>query len=192
MHTWEEYYKKHSKRKPRNQLSRSISYCDKKNMALDLGAGNLIESKFLIENGFKRVVAIDSSVKTIDFLNSSLKEKITLLIMPFQEYQFPLNTFDLVNAQYSLPFYGKEYFKDFFEKIKNSLGQNAIFVGQFFGINDSWNTKESDLIFHTKEDVLLLFKDFNIIEFLEEKKDGTTAMGDNKYWHVFHVIAQYR
>ncbi len=190
MHIWEEYYKKHSKRKPREQLYRAISYCNKKNTALDLGSGNLIESKFLVENGFKKVVAIDSSSETMDFLDSSLKKKIILLIVPFKDYQFSLNTFDLVNAQYSLPFYGKEDFATFFNRIKSSLTKNGVFVGQFFGISDGWNTSESDLIFHTREDVLLLLKDFKIIEFFEEEKDGTTAKGDLKHWHVFHVIAQ--
>jgi tellurite methyltransferase len=192
MHIWEEYYKRHSKRKPREQLVRAISYCHKKNEALDLGSGNLIESKFLVENGFKNVVAIDSSAETMDFLSSSLKKKIILLIVPFKQYKFPLNTFDLVNAQYSLPFYGKEDFDTFFNSIKSSLRKNGVFVGQFFGISDGWNTIESDLIFHTREDIILLFKDFEIIEFFEEEKDGTTAKGDSKHWHVFHVIAQYK
>ena len=63
-------------------------------------------------------------------------------------------------------------------------------MGQLFGKNDDWNTKESLLVFHDKSEVLRLFKNFQILEFVEEEKEGMTAAGIPKFWHVFHVIAR--
>ena len=38
--------------------------------------------------------------------------------------------------------------------------------------------------------VIELFKDFEIIEFKEVEKDGTTGLGKMKHWHIFDVIAK--
>ena len=46
------------------------------------------------------------------------------------------------------------------------------------------------MIFFTKEYVLNLFSDFKIIDFKEIEKDGKTALGKTKHWHIFNVIAK--
>ena len=46
------------------------------------------------------------------------------------------------------------------------------------------------MTFLTKEQVLDLFKDFEIIEFKENEKDGKTGLGKIKHWHTFNVIAK--
>lgn len=44
--------------------------------------------------------------------------------------------------------------------------------------------------FHTREDVQDIFSEFRLISLEEEEKDGITALGESKHWHVFHIIAQ--
>ena len=46
------------------------------------------------------------------------------------------------------------------------------------------------MIFFTKEDVLNLFLNFKIIYFKQIEKDGKTALGKTKHWHIFNVIAK--
>lgn len=47
------------------------------------------------------------------------------------------------------------------------------------------------MVFLTKEQVLSLFKDtFEIIEFNEIEKNGKTALGKIKHWHIYNVIAK--
>ncbi|MDO8550913.1 MAG: hypothetical protein Q7S39_12285 [Ignavibacteria bacterium] len=48
------------------------------------------------------------------------------------------------------------------------------------------------MTFHTKQQVENLLSDMEIIELTEEDKDGRTANGTPKHWHVFHVIARKR
>ena len=47
------------------------------------------------------------------------------------------------------------------------------------------------MVFLTKEQVLELFKnDYEIIKFKEIEKDGKTALGIMKHWHIYNVIAK--
>ena len=34
------------------------------------------------------------------------------------------------------------------------------------------------------------WKDYEIIDFKEVEKDGTTALGKEKHWHIFNIIAK--
>ncbi len=190
MRNWKIYFKKHEKRKPREQLVRAVAFCKNKTSALDLGAGNLVESKFLTQKGFN-VVAIDNAPEVKKFAQKIHSKKLKLENVSFQEFDFPVKTFDIVNAQFALPFYGKKNFSTFVKKIVNSLKPNGIFVGQLFGDRDSFKKiRKSDLAFHTKKEVLAILSGFKILEFMEEEKEGTVVSGKKRHWHVFHFIAR--
>lgn len=64
------------------------------------------------------------------------------------------------------------------------------FVGNFFGINDSWAKVKENMVFLSKEQILDLLKDFEIIDFQENLYDGKTALGKIKHWHIYDVIAK--
>lgn len=51
------------------------------------------------------------------------------------------------------------------------------------------NTKE-EMTFLTKEQVIELFKSFEIIDFIEVEKDDFTGLWKMKHWHIFNVIAK--
>ena len=63
-------------------------------------------------------------------------------------------------------------------------------MGNFFGLNDSWANTKKQMVFLSKEQVLNLFKDFEIIYFDEVQKDGYTAIGKMKHWEIYNVIAK--
>lgn len=112
-----------------------------------------------------------------------------MLVNPFRDLVLSPNRFDLISALYALPFYGPKGFGDFIAELVSSLKTGGVFVGQFFGEGDGWNTPDSKLVFQTKDDAEALLKDLDVKEFVEEEKDGTTAAGEAKHWHVFHFIA---
>lgn len=69
--------------------------------------------------------------------------------------------------------------------------KDGYFVGNFFGLNDSWVKIKEQMVFLSKEQVLDLFKDsFEILEINEIEKDGKTGLGKMKHWHIFNVIAK--
>ena len=57
-------------------------------------------------------------------------------------------------------------------------------------MNDSWNEIRKEMVFLSKEQVIELFKDFEIIEFKEVEKDDFTGLGKMKHWHIFNIIAK--
>ena len=46
------------------------------------------------------------------------------------------------------------------------------------------------MVFLSKEQVLSLFGDFEIIQFEENERDGKTGLGKIKHWHTFDIIAK--
>jgi cyclopropane fatty-acyl-phospholipid synthase-like methyltransferase len=183
-------YKAHATRKPREQVVRAAALCTEKEQALDLGAGTLIESVFLLENGFKRVTAVDSSEETRIFAEELDPERFTLKISSYQDFNFKPNHYDLISAQYALPFHGPENFGHFIENIKASLKPRGIFVGQLFGVRDEWNTEDTRFAFQTKEEALDLLKGLELVEFEEEEKEAGKVGGAMKHWHLFHFITR--
>ena len=190
MTNWDTYYKTHVSRKPREQLVRAIPFCKEKYIALDLGSGTLVESAFLLENGFEKAVAVDNSPQTKSFAEKLDPKKFELIISSFQDFDFKEEQYDLINAQYSLPFHGAKNFSSFIEKVINSLKPGGIFVGQFFGEKDEWNTTDTKFAFQTKEEVEQLLSKLEILEFIEEEKDVETSTGKEKHWHIFYFIAR--
>ncbi len=51
------------------------------------------------------------------------------------------------------------------------------------------NCKEKN-DFLTKDQVMELFRNFEVVEFKEVEKDGLTGLGKMKHWHIFNVIAK--
>jgi hypothetical protein len=65
-----------------------------------------------------------------------------------------------------------------------------VFCGQLFGTRDEWQATRPHMTFHTREQVEKLLSGMEALYFDEEEKDGTTANGTPKRWHVFHFIAR--
>ena len=63
-------------------------------------------------------------------------------------------------------------------------------MGNFFGEKDSWSKIKPQMTFLPKNQVMELFKDFEIIRFKEIEKDELTGLGEMKHWHIYEVIAK--
>ena len=103
---------------------------------------------------------------------------------------FDFETYDLVNAHFALPFLAEEHFHLVFARIKQALHAGGLFVGQFFGVNDEWNTPENQMTFLTREQAEVELRGLKTLVFREEDIDSHVADGTPKHWHVFHIIAQ--
>ena len=71
-----------------------------------------------------------------------------------------------------------------------NLEKDGYFVGNFFGVNDTWNKTRPQMTFFSKNQVCELFKNFDILNFKEVEVDKKTGLGELKHWHIFHVIAK--
>ena len=188
MFNWTGYINTTKNKLPRQLLVRALEYTKNREVALDLGAGALNESKYLLKSGFKKVIAVDNEEDS-DLISEINHRAFSFENTTIEDYSFLDDYYDLINAQFVLPFVEKEKMDVVISNIKNSLKKEGIFVGQFFGIKDSWNSL-ADVYVYTEEKVKNLLSGLDIIYFQEEEKDGRTAMDGEKHWHIFHFIAK--
>jgi len=184
---WEDFYKITKDRPPWPLLVQAVSLLKRKGYALDLGCGAGRDTRYLLEQGIT-VTAVDSDPHAIALLASFPQDHLRVVKSSFEAFEF--ETYDLVNAHFALPFTPKERFHEVFARVKYALNADGIFVGQFFGVNDEWNTPENQMTFFTREQAEEKLKGLKVVEFREEDVDSHVADGTPKHWHVFHIIAQ--
>jgi len=143
----------------------------------------------LLQAGFKLVDVVDLSPKVGLLAKTLPADRIKINICAFDKFNYQKNKYDLINAQYSLPFNDPKTFHSVWTNLTQSLNPSGIFVGQFFGIEDEWSDN-TEMIFHTPEEIYNLFADFLVIKKMEQKGIGSTALNGEKFWHVHHIIAK--
>lgn len=183
MNNWKTY-QENTKDSPHHPLlEEALQYVRDKDSAFDFGAGGLRDSRFLLGE-FERVWALDSTweVQVYD-------PRFLFTVDTFENFDYPVQMFDLVNAQFSLPFVAKAEFKRVFQALKDSLKKGGILTGNLFGVRDEWVEKPGVLT-HLKYEVQELLQGLEILELREIEYDGTTAAGSVKHWHVFEFIAR--
>lgn len=173
--------------------------------AVDLGCGTGRDTAELLRRGW-RVLAIDSEPAGIDRLVEGVAGlgdaacRLETQVARFEDASWP--TVYLVNSSYALPFCPPDRFGEVWGRIVGSLAPGGRFCGQLFGDHDEWaspsRASERDwgsppgMSFHTRDEVLSLLGDLDVEHLDEIDEDGTTAVGDAKHWHLFHVVARKR
>lgn len=181
---WTKYQERTASGKPRSLVIDALSHITEKEAALDLGAGALNEAQFLLEQGFKEVVAVDL---TPQFKTLSLPEgaRFQYVQGSIESYDFPPGHFDLVSAQFTLPFLSKDAFERVWVGISQTLKPRGIFAGQLFGERDDWSS-DSGMTFHSKEGVEELVKEYGTVICNEREYVEKDARA--KHWHYFDLI----
>ncbi|MFU7501186.1 MULTISPECIES: class I SAM-dependent methyltransferase [unclassified Candidatus Tisiphia] len=198
---WEAYYKEKFHKPAREfvvEFFKKVELVDNQKMrgtAIDLGAGVGHETFLLLEKGFN-VIAIDKQKMAFDFMLIKYpeivkyKDHFKTLISSFEELDSQeLPNVDIIVASFSVPFCKPEYFKKFWSNIVNKIDSGGYFVGNTFDpeIVAFWKEDKKNMTFHTKEQTIDLFKEFNIISFKEVK---ITPKEDRKIDHYYEVIAK--
>lgn len=184
------YYKNTENAMPHKNVKEFMKLENKKGKAIDIGCGAGRDTIFLIKNNWD-VLAIDrEDIKQIisSKLNEEELRRFKFIKQDFENIELEEN--DLVVANFSLPFCNKKDFYKLWNKIVESISEGGYFVGNFFGLNDSWVDKKQDVVFLSKEEVLNLLKSFEIVRFEEIEKDSKTGLGKMKHWHIHEIIAK--
>lgn len=157
---------------------------------MDLGCGVGRDTFELLRRGWN-VLAVDNEPNAIRWIRSAVppenRPRLKTRLASFENLRLP--KCDLVNATYSLPFCQPKRFDSFWRRITMSLRSGGRFSGQFFGVCDEW-AGDSDLAFHTANQVKALLSRLRTEFLLGKEWDGTTASGRKKHWHVFCVVAR--
>ncbi|MDJ0800778.1 MAG: class I SAM-dependent methyltransferase [Calothrix sp. MO_167.B12] len=196
-HNWSAYYKAVKGRPPRDTLLTALANFDSEItdnnsslFAVDLGCGKGRDTGEILRRGW-RVLAIDGEQEAINLLlnNPEISHQgLQTCVMQFENLVLP-ESVDLINASFSLPFCPPEYFPGLWGIILTSLRVGGRFCGQLFGNRDSWAI-ESSVNYHTRQQIEELLQPL-VIEMLEEEEHpGKTALGEDKHWHIFHIVAR--
>ena len=195
---WQQYYNAVSGRPPRETLLAALEKFEQESatfhpsFAVDLGCGEGRDTVELLRRGW-RVLAIDAEPVAIarlqnreDLVNAEL---LSTQIARFETAILPAANF--INASFCLPFCPPESFPELWEKITRSLVPGGRFAGHLFGDRDSWAENPTHT-HHSRSQVETLLQPFAVEMFEEEEHPGKTAIGEEKYWHLFHIVARKR
>jgi len=105
-------------RPPRELLVKAVAYVRQKDQALDLGPGALNDASFLLEQGFQTVAVNKGPLEADPVAQSRAatfpQDRFVYRVSPFDAFDFKPDEYDLINAQYALPFNPPETFDRMF------------------------------------------------------------------------------
>ncbi len=191
--SWNEYNKNTANNPPRKLCQEAVQLVDPKDKALDVGAGALNDTKYLLDLGFE-VTAIDFNPDILNIAKDINDNNLTIKVTALEEYTPQIKTFNYINAMFSLPFVKPEQFDDVFKGLYNSLTSGGIMAFQLFGDKDQWaETTENDrfhnnMTFLTREQVDRLLEDKIIIKNEEVIEETKLAVGGFRKSHEFRII----
>lgn len=186
----EKYYDNTENEMPNYTVKKFIELNVEPGNAVELGCGAGRDTVYLIRNGWN-VLAIDREDVETRIVSKLLVEELEQFEFFKQRFEaIKLENSNLVVANFSLPFCNKNDFKKLWAKINHSVLKDGYFVGNFLGDKDEWKNAKEKMTFLTKDQVMELFRNFEIVEFKEVEKDGLTGLGKMKHWHIFNVIAK--
>jgi SAM-dependent methyltransferase len=185
---WRNFIQITSGRPPWPQLVRAAEMFQEPGEALDVGAGAGRDTGYLLRQGW-RVTAVDASPYAATALRRLPRQRNLQVVVSVVE-EFEPTAYDLVNAQFSLPFISPERFDATVRRLQDSVRPGGMMAATFFGKHDEWNVAGTELNFSTRADIERLFGGWKLIELNESDEDSHTADGTPKHWHLFHLIAQ--
>jgi SAM-dependent methyltransferase len=185
---WREFIQITSGQPAWPRLVRAAALFDAPGEALDAGPGGGRDTEHLLRAGW-RVTAVDASPSSAAALRRLPRQRnLTFVASRIEDFE-PAG-YELVNAQFSLPFIARDRYGAAIRRLRDSVRAGGVMAATFFGQQDQWNEPGTELNFTTETEVRDLFAGWELVELTEIEEDGKTADGSPKHWHVFHVIAR--
>jgi len=203
---WEEYYEQHQARAPRPDLmsvvdrikseTGSLDTC----RALEIGAGSMIEAKYLLDSGFGRVDTYDKA-KAAEGKAMSLaldyndytqdSERFTFNRVANEELAsvLPSEAYDLVASYFTLQFTEPDKFPALWQGILDCVKTGGKISVNLLGNNDSWNGTYQKMTFLSREKVDEMVSGLDDVEISEREYDDLESSGAEKHWHVYSITA---
>jgi hypothetical protein len=157
--------------------------------SLDLGAGDLRDSKFLSRGGFSRVVAVDPSEAS----RAYLVEGIELHIASIETYEPRPGEFDFIFSCDTLFHLTLEEITAVIRNALLGLRSGGIFACNVLGQDDEWAQQGREACYFNGETLTALCTGFEILETSEEKVMGWVVDDEvkvRKFWHTLRIAAR--
>ena len=161
-------------------------------MAVDLGAGDGTETRWLLENGW-RVHAIDGTpglrARILDGLASDPGERLAAVDAEFSQVA-TLPPASLIYAGLALPFGTPAEVEHILGLVASALQPEGVFAAHFLGERDSWASRDGVTV-HTADELAQVLTGFDVRSVDEREFDGPSGTGP-KHWHIRFVTAVAR
>lgn len=184
---WQLYYERTSLNAPRETLLKALEQFPPtyQGIAFDLGSGACNDVAHLLKLGWQ-VVAVDNEEKSAAFFKKVLGQQTNGAFQLSSFENIVWQKADLIHAGFALAFCPREHLKFVLTQIKENLKSGGIFAGNFFGPEHTWD----DLCLLSKTEILDQFKDFEIIEIEETKKERLSTLNEKIFHHNISLIVQ--
>ena len=187
---WKAYYDAVANRPPRKTILTALEAFEQPGKAIDLGCGDGRDTIAILRQHWQ-VLAIDKKPDAINRLLSRPdinSQQLSTQIVSFEQLQLTQQV-ELINASFCLPFCDPIAFPNLWNQIYNSLVPGGRFSGHLFGDRDSWSDNQLINTF-TLQQLETLLKPYTIELLEEEEHPGKTPLGEERDWHIFHIVVQ--
>lgn len=163
-------------------FNKYINLLHKDDNIVELGCGRAYTSKYLIDNGFKNIIACDFSKEVLNIVNNENPNIKTMLFDMSDGLPFNDNSKNIIVADLCLHYFDLSKTKYIFSEIYRVLKENGYLIARVNSFNDIQIPLKSKKIekhyyydgkfykrFFDKKDLEELFENFKIYN-LEEKK----------------------
>jgi SAM-dependent methyltransferase len=166
--------------------------------AVDLGCGPGHETLAMLRAGF-RVLAIDAHVEAVDATRTRAERsgaagRLWTRVERIERLVLDPGRHGLIHARFALPFVPAPEFPRLWANLRAALAPGGVLACQLFGPDDGFVHDGSfdprELNVHASAEVDALLAGLETIHREEVNRDGVTALGVPKHWHVHHLIVQ--
>lgn len=182
---WEAYFAAVADQPPHEVYDLAAPYFPPAGHALDLGAGTGRGAAFLRGRGLT-VTAVDNQPTALATLRGRFRDDPGVEVVDASLAEFVPPPCDVVAAAFSLFFLPPDEFDAAWARVRAALRPGGVFLGQFLGPRDSWAPR--GYATHDAEAVRALLAGGEVRHWEEVERPGRTATGNDKHWHVFHVV----
>ncbi len=165
-------------------------------MAIDLGCGAGNEVLGMLAANMP-TTAVDAYEESLAMTRAAaervgLAHLLSTTRSLLEDVPLKAGAFALVHARFSIPFVPAVRFETLWSGIQRAIQPGGILCCQLFGPNDGFIAERpsGSMNYHDAGAVRGLLSELDILHLEEVDRDGVTATGRAKHWHVHHIIAQ--
>jgi SAM-dependent methyltransferase len=155
--------------------------------ALDLGAGPLNDTRFLLRAGFT-VDAVDWDWHSFSLASALNDARLNFIHADMRNVLFTADSYALVVAINVLPFLPRADLPRIVSSITDALSEGGVLCCSVLGLDDSWAQQKPWMTFFSRAEFHDLFSQLRPIVASERKYDAMDALGEPKRWHIMRCL----
>src|SRR6266852_4227537 len=117
---WADFYKVTKENPHWPLMEKAVGLLGRTGWALDLRCGAGRDTRYLLAQGWD-VTAVDGEARAIALLAELPQEHLQVIQSSFEDFTYGHERFDLVSAQFALPFIPRRSFTGVFARIKRAI-----------------------------------------------------------------------